>query len=188
MRGAVPACTFIVLLSLGISARSQNPLPTENPASLQKAEAVAETKADPPKVSPVNPPIEFSLHPPEIKLKAAKFSEPDLLNKTAPRPFKATAYSLRGRTASGVQTRHGIVAADPEVLPLGSVVEIRAGSYSGVYTVQDTGSRVKGNLVDVWMPSTTEARQFGRRTVKLQVLRYGPSKTTKPPVRKQQNK
>lgn len=195
MRGTVPACTFLVLLSLGISARSQDSLPTKTQASLQKVETAAETKADPkiateiaptiastiaPKISPVNPPIEFSLHPPEIKLKAAKFSEPDPKNKTAPRPFKATAYSLRGRTASGVHTQPGIVAADPEVLPLGSVVEIKAGNYSGVYTVHDTGSRVKGNLVDVWMPSTTEARRFGRRTIKLQVLRYGPSKRVKP--------
>src|SRR6267143_3719180 len=41
--------------------------------------------------------------------------------------FHATAYCLKGRTASGVDTRPGMIAADPRVLPLGTVVHIRAG-------------------------------------------------------------
>jgi 3D (Asp-Asp-Asp) domain-containing protein len=72
--------------------------------------------------------------------------------------------------------RRGVIAADPRVLPLGSVVQVRAGDYSGVYTVHDTGLLVKGRAVDIWMPSSREARSFGRRQVKLQVLRYGPRK------------
>lgn len=129
-----------------------------------------------PNLSPLSPVLEFSLEAHASKLsEAIKFEEPEVSSKTAPRAFKATAYSLRGTTASGVQTRQGVVAADPRVLPLGSIVAIKAGAYSGVYTVHDTGSAVKGNLVDVWMPSTREARIFGRRNIKLHVIRYGPA-------------
>lgn len=87
--------------------------------------------------------------------------------------FQATAYSLPGKTRSGAPVRRGVLAADPRVLPLGTVVQIKAGNYSGVYTVHDTGGAIKGNLVDVWMPSSREARNFGRRSVKLTVLKYG---------------
>ncbi len=47
------------------------------------------------------------------------------------RSFRATAYCLRGRTASGGNVRRGIVAADPRILPLGTRIEISAGSYGG---------------------------------------------------------
>lgn len=83
--------------------------------------------------------------------------------------FKATAYCLKGRTASGSGVRRGIVAADPRVLPLGSTITISAGQYSGVYTVADTGGAVKGKKLDIWVPSCSEAIRFGKRTVKVSV-------------------
>ena len=84
--------------------------------------------------------------------------------------FHATAYCLKGRTASGATTQQGMIAADPRVLPLGTVVHIRAGSYTGNYTVTDTGSRIKGRVVDVYVPTYKEAKQFGRRQVKIKVI------------------
>ena len=84
--------------------------------------------------------------------------------------FHATAYCLKGRTASGATTQQGMIAADPRVLPLGTVVHIRAGSYTGTYTVTDTGSRIKGRLVDVYVPTYKEAKQFGRRQIKIKVI------------------
>ncbi len=84
--------------------------------------------------------------------------------------FHATAYCLKGRTASGATTQQGMIAADPRVLPLGTVVHIRAGSYTGTYTVTDTGSRIKGRIVDVYVPTYKEAKQFGRRQVKIKVI------------------
>lgn len=86
------------------------------------------------------------------------------------KPFVATAYSLRGRTASGRQVARGLIAADRRVLPLGTRVRLDAGSYSGEYTVADTGGAVRGRKIDIWMPNTGEAMRFGRRTVKLTVL------------------
>jgi 3D (Asp-Asp-Asp) domain-containing protein len=98
---------------------------------------------------------------------------------TAPEPppsprladFEATAYSVTGTTASGMQTRRGIVAADPSVLPIGTRIRVTdAGSYSGVYTVTDTGPAVKGREIDIFMSDGAEAKRFGRRHVKVEIL------------------
>jgi 3D (Asp-Asp-Asp) domain-containing protein len=87
--------------------------------------------------------------------------------------YTATAYSLRGRTASGRPVARGVIAADPRVLPLGTRVRIDAGEYSGEYVVADTGGLVKGRRIDIWIPTSHQAMRFGRRTVKLTVLEYG---------------
>ena len=84
--------------------------------------------------------------------------------------FTATAYSLRGRTASGGGVRRGVIAADRRVLPIGTRVRLEAGPYSGEYLVADTGGAVRGRKIDIWVPSTGEAMRFGRRPVKLTVL------------------
>jgi 3D (Asp-Asp-Asp) domain-containing protein len=94
--------------------------------------------------------------------------------------YVATAYSLRGRTASGLPVSKGIIAADPRVLPLGSRVKIEAGPYSGEYLVADTGGMVRGKRIDIWTPSSREAMRFGRRTVKLTVLSLGGKKRSAP--------
>jgi 3D (Asp-Asp-Asp) domain-containing protein len=89
--------------------------------------------------------------------------------------YEATAYSIQGRTAAGTSTRRGIVAADPAVLPLGSRIRLHdAGPYSGEYVVEDTGRSIDGREIDIYVPSNAEARRFGRRRVKVEVLRYGP--------------
>ena len=87
----------------------------------------------------------------------------------------ATAYCQSGITRSGEKTRPGVIAADPRVLPLGSTVRIDApdDDHDGVYHVADTGSAVKGQMVDIYMTSCRRARQFGRRTVVVQVLEWG---------------
>lgn len=90
-----------------------------------------------------------------------------------PTPYVATAYSLRGRTASGRPVAKGLIAADPRHLPLGSRVRLEAGAYSGEYLVADTGTLVRGKRIDIWTPTSREAMRFGRRTVKLTVLSYG---------------
>ena len=85
--------------------------------------------------------------------------------------FEATAYSETGTTASGMQTRPGIVAADPAVLPLGSRIRVYdAGAYSGVYTVADTGPGLNGREIDIFIPDVAEAKRFGRRRVHVEIL------------------
>jgi 3D (Asp-Asp-Asp) domain-containing protein len=90
-----------------------------------------------------------------------------------PARYVATAYSLRGRTASGRMVAKGLIAADPRHLPLGSRVRLDAGAYSGEYLVADTGTLVRGRRIDIWTPTSREAMRFGRRTVKLTVLSLG---------------
>lgn len=88
--------------------------------------------------------------------------------------FEATAYSIEGTTADGSQSREGIVAADPDVLPLGSRIRVHgAGSYSGEYVVADTGRAIRGREIDIYMSKNSEARRFGRRDVRVEVLDYG---------------
>jgi 3D (Asp-Asp-Asp) domain-containing protein len=82
----------------------------------------------------------------------------------------ATAYCQAGRTATGDRTRPGIVAADPRVLPLGTVVRIIGTEYRGSYKVLDVGSAVKGRTIDIFMPSCRDAKRFGRQRVHLEVL------------------
>ena len=93
--------------------------------------------------------------------------------EVAPQTYTATAYSLRGRTASGKPVTRGLIAADPSVLPLGTRVRLEAGTFSGEYVVGDTGGAVKGRRIDIWTPTSREALQFGRRAVKLTVLSFG---------------
>ena len=107
-------------------------------------------------------------------------SQPTVAEKSAPtevQTFSATAYSIEGTTKSGAQTREGIVAADPRVLPLGSRIRVRdAGAYDGEYVVHDTGPAIKGREIDIYMPNDAEAKRFGRRTVKVEVLSRGEAK------------
>src|SRR5438477_5525413 len=96
--------------------------------------------------------------------------------------FSATAYCKGMVTTSGVAAQRGVAAADPEVLPVGSVVDIDSigASHNGIYTVMDTGPSVQGRQVDLYMWSCNEALTFGRRPIHLTVMRLGwnPRATT----------
>jgi 3D (Asp-Asp-Asp) domain-containing protein len=98
---------------------------------------------------------------------------------TPPISYVATAYNLRGRGASGLGVRKGTIAADPRVLPFGTRVRLDAGQYTGEYIVTDSGSAVRGNKIDVWVPTYSEACRFGRRNIKLTVLSYGARRKAK---------
>jgi hypothetical protein len=67
------------------------------------------------------------------------------------------------------------LAADPRVVPIGTVVEIRdAGPYSGQYVVCDTGRMIVGHKLDIYIANTREAMRFGRRKVKVRILKPAP--------------
>jgi len=127
--------------------QAQNPKPASQEKVLEVAGQVPETAPEPvpaktPEATPASP----------VQL------------------FSATAYSLRGRTASGQSVTRGLIAADPRVLPIGTRVRVEAGPWTGEYLVADTGGAIKGRKIDIWTPSSREAMQFGRRAVKLTVL------------------
>ncbi|MSO56811.1 MAG: hypothetical protein EXQ55_07810 [Acidobacteria bacterium] len=96
--------------------------------------------------------------------------------------FEATAYCKGQTTASGVAVRSGVAAADPTLLPVGSVIQadFEMPAYNGVYTIMDTGPEVQGREMDVYMWSCFEALRFGRQDVHIVVLRLGwnPKDTT----------
>jgi 3D (Asp-Asp-Asp) domain-containing protein len=107
----------------------------------------------------------------------APLDEKKLISKTvmtsrrsAVRSFRATAYCLKGRTANGGAVRRGVVAADRRMLPLGTKIYVDAGAYSGMYTVADTGGAVKGNILDIWVPSCSEANRFGRKSIGVSIV------------------
>jgi 3D (Asp-Asp-Asp) domain-containing protein len=105
---------------------------------------------------------------------------PGAVNPSAPVPgsrldFSATAYCKGKTTASGAEVRTGIAAADDAILPVGSVVNVSTDNvrYNGVYTIMDTGPRVQGRVLDLYMWSCNEALAFGRKPIQVTVLRLG---------------
>jgi 3D (Asp-Asp-Asp) domain-containing protein len=99
-------------------------------------------------------------------------------NKTAPKgptrgsPFTATAYCTGRVTASGTAPTAKTVAADPAVLPLGSHIRLTGldKRYDGVYVVRDTGARVRGRRIDLYIRDCHEAVGFGRRSATVSLL------------------
>lgn len=98
----------------------------------------------------------------------------DSENESAPKSGKklvvqATAYTSSGgsRTADGSIPKRGTVAVDPSVIPLGTRMYIPGYGYG---VAQDTGGAVKGNIIDVYMNSESECRQWGRKTITITIL------------------
>ena len=89
--------------------------------------------------------------------------------------FHATAYCKGTTTASGVGVRSGVAAADPALIPVGSVLNVTTDTtkYNGIYTVMDTGPKIQGRILDLYMWSCHEALAFGRKAVQVTVLRLG---------------
>ena len=84
----------------------------------------------------------------------------------------ATAYSgncsgCSGVTKLGTPAGHGIVAVDPQVIPLGSRLYIPG---YGKAIAGDTGGAIHGNRIDLGFNSDGDAMQFGRRDVTVFVL------------------
>lgn len=73
---------------------------------------------------------------------------------------KVTAYALPGTTATGIPVGPGIIAVDPRVIPLGTRLYV-PGYGEGL--AADTGRAVKGNFIDVWLPTEAEAQAWGVR-------------------------
>jgi len=66
------------------------------------------------------------------------------------------------------------VAADPAVLPIGTVIRIAgAAPYNGTYRVLDTGPRVRNRQVDLYIADCVAAKRFGRRSVQVTIVKRG---------------
>ena len=87
---------------------------------------------------------------------------------------EATAYSyneagLSNYTADGTNLINDpqVIAVDPNVIPLGSYVEIPG---YGIFRAADTGGAIYGNRIDVHLVNLNDVYNFGRRTITIRVL------------------
>jgi 3D (Asp-Asp-Asp) domain-containing protein len=72
-----------------------------------------------------------------------------------------------GRSATGLKIGHGVVAVDPNFIPLGTRLYIEGYGYA---VAADTGGAIKGNRIDLGHDTHREANQVGRRSVKVHIL------------------
>jgi 3D (Asp-Asp-Asp) domain-containing protein len=88
----------------------------------------------------------------------------------------ATAYTAScdgcsGITATGVNLKENpdakVIAVDPSVIPLGSKVYVEGYGYA---TAADTGGAIKGNKIDLFVPTKGEATNWGVRTVNVTIV------------------
>lgn len=95
----------------------------------------------------------------------------EVLTFTSSDSYYATAYTHLDEgcdmvTATGTRVKWGTVAVDPKKIPYGTRMFIVAedGSYIyGLATAEDCGGAIKGNRIDLYMPTHKEAFRFGRR-------------------------
>ena len=84
----------------------------------------------------------------------------------------ATAYSAfdpgnGNRTATGTLVRHGVIAVDPSVIPLGTRVFIPG---YGEAVAEDIGHAISGNRIDVAFDTHAEALMFGRQELEIFIM------------------
>ncbi len=93
-----------------------------------------------------------------------RFSRMEIMEASA---YLPTDGSPAGLTATGIAAGRGIVAVDPDVIPLGTRVYVPG---YGVALAADVGGAIVGNKIDLCVEDYSEAMRFGRRSVKVYVL------------------
>lgn len=90
------------------------------------------------------------------------------------RVMEATAYTPCAgrknptfRTRMGLPARFGVVAVDPRVIPLGTLLFVEGYGFA---IAADTGGAIKGNKIDVCLPTLSQVRNWGRRKVRVHVF------------------
>ena len=71
-------------------------------------------------------------------------------------------------TRLGTPLRYGVVAVDPRVIPLGTKLYIEGYGYA---VAEDTGGAIKGNRIDLCFTNKAQANAFGRKNVKVYILK-----------------
>lgn len=92
--------------------------------------------------------------------------------------YEATAYTqydagCNNITACGTQVRWGVVAVDPSVIPYGTrmfIVTKEGNFVYGIGTAEDCGGAIQGKRLDLYMPTLSEANNFGRKDVTVYFL------------------
>jgi 3D (Asp-Asp-Asp) domain-containing protein len=91
--------------------------------------------------------------------------------------FTATGYSANDPSqgtsdtmASGKKCYVGAVAADPDILPLGTEIEIEG---LGKFVVEDTGGKILGRRIDIYFESKLDALAYGTRSIWVNIIKWG---------------
>lgn len=107
---------------------------------------------------------------PAVKEAAANAAQGKEMTVTAT-AYTAYCNGCSGVTATGIDLRANpgqkVIAVDPSIIPLGSKVHVEG---YGTAIAGDTGGAIKGNKIDVFVPSKSEAINFGVKKVKIKVL------------------
>ncbi|MCC3670063.1 MULTISPECIES: SH3 domain-containing protein [Terrisporobacter] len=82
---------------------------------------------------------------------------------------KAYAYTGDGITATGTVPKYGTIAVDPSVIPYGTKVYIK--ELDKVFTAEDTGGAIKGNTIDIFMPTEKNCNDWGIRNITIEILK-----------------
>jgi 3D (Asp-Asp-Asp) domain-containing protein len=119
------------------------------------------------KVAPIQEVVKLGTKEPEEEEDAATPASGKLSGQAM--TFESTAYTSYGsKTATGTTPRKGTVAVDPSVIPLGTKLYIEGYGYG---VAEDTGGRIKGKIVDVYFTSEAECVKWGRRNVKVHIVK-----------------
>ena len=86
--------------------------------------------------------------------------------------YTAGCNGCSGITSTGINLKKNpglkVIAVDPRVIPLGSKVYVEGYGYA---IAGDTGGAIKGNKIDVFIPTKSAALKWGRKTVKIKVFK-----------------
>jgi 3D (Asp-Asp-Asp) domain-containing protein len=86
--------------------------------------------------------------------------------------YTANCNGCSGITSTGINLKRNpdakVIAVDPEVIPLGTKVYVEGYGYA---IAGDTGGSIKGNKIDVFFPTKSEAYKWGRKQVKIKILK-----------------
>lgn len=80
----------------------------------------------------------------------------------------ATAYATGTITSTGTKPKWGTIAVDPTVIPYGTKIYIP--EFDMTFTAEDCGGAIKGNKIDIYMSSLTDAYNWGRQTIDIYIL------------------
>ena len=90
------------------------------------------------------------------------------LEATAYDPSAGRGKRATFRTATGLRAKYGVVAVDPRVIPLGTLLFVEGYGFA---LAADTGRAIKGNKIDLCLNTYRQAMGFGRQTVRVHILR-----------------
>lgn len=132
-------------------------------APAKTAAAPAPAKSAAPAPAPASAPAE--------KAPAAASTQSGKTMTVSATAYTAYCAGCSGTTATGIDLRSNpnqkVIAVDPSVIPLGSKVWVEG---YGEAIAGDTGGAIKGNKIDVFIPSQGEALQWGRKNITIKVL------------------